>query len=104
MAIKQSIVLRTVRPRRRRLRARLMTPEELHVLVYPEGPVSPVLALDATGQTIYAISASGLTVLKLSMPLDQMPPVTWPLTVRAGTQLARLHGPITSRMAAMRRK
>jgi len=31
------------------LRARLMTPEELHVLVYTEGPVAPVLAVDQTG-------------------------------------------------------
>lgn len=31
------------------LRARLMTPEELHVLVYSEAPVAPQIALDATG-------------------------------------------------------
>jgi WD40 repeat protein len=82
------------------LRARLMTPERLHVLVYPEGAVAPMLALDQIGQTIYAVSASGLTVLKLPGPLDQMPPMQWPLTSRFNSQ-AWLYGSITSRMAAM---
>jgi WD40 repeat protein len=86
------------------LRARLMTPEKLHVLVYPEGPVAPMLALDATGQAIYAISSSGLTVLKLPATLDQMPAMQWPLAVRPGAQQTRLHGSITTRMAAIRSK
>jgi hypothetical protein len=38
------------------LRARLMTPEELQVIVYPETWL-PVVALDSAGQTIYAVSA-----------------------------------------------
>lgn len=86
------------------LRARLMTPEELNVLVFPEGPVAPRLALDPTGQTIYAISASGLTVINLPEPLDQISPMQWPLTVRSSDQQPWLHGSITSRMAAMRSK
>jgi hypothetical protein len=86
------------------LRARLMTPEELHVLVYPEGAVAPVLALDPMGQTIYAISASGLTVMKLPEPLDQLSPVQWPLALRLSNAQPWLRGPITSRMAALRKK
>jgi hypothetical protein len=86
------------------LRARLMTPEELHVLVYPEGPVVPVLALDAMGQTIYAISASGLTVIKLPEPLDQLSLVQWPLALRATIAQPWLRGPMTSRMAALQKK
>ena len=86
------------------LRARLMTPEELHVLVYPEGPVAPMIALDSTGQTIYAISASGLTVLTLPEPLDQMAPAQWPLSRPSGSVRPELHGLLASRMAAMHSK
>lgn len=82
-----------------RLRGRLMTPEELHVLVYPEGPVAPAIALDGTGQTIYAISASGISVLQLAQPLDQLPAVTWPETLNAHPRVVQ-QGSIASRMAA----
>jgi WD40 repeat protein len=82
------------------LRARLMTPEELQRLVYPEGAVAPMIALDATGQTIYAASVSGVTVLTLPKPLDQITPMQWPL-VRVGAQQFELRGPIAARMAAM---
>jgi hypothetical protein len=81
------------------LRARLMTPEPLQRLIYPEGPVAPALALDAVGQTIFAISTSGLTVLKLPQPLDQLPTMQWPQNARRNIQSA-LRGTITSRMAA----
>jgi hypothetical protein len=83
------------------LRARLMTPERLHVLVYPEGPVAPALALDSTGQTIYAISASGLTVLKLPQPLDQIPPMAWPENLKSNNSVGAPKGSIASRMIAM---
>lgn len=86
------------------LLARLMTPEELHVLVYPEGAVAPMLALDPTGQTIYAISTSGVTVIKLSSPLDQMSPMQWPPAFRSATTQPWLHGPMSSRMVAVRAK
>lgn len=86
------------------LLSRLMTPEELHVLVYPEGAVAPMLALDPTGQTIYAVSASGLTVIRLPEPLDQISQVHWPPAVRPVDTQPWLHGPITSRMAALRKK
>lgn len=86
------------------LRARLMTPEELHALVYPEGAVAPMIAMDATGQTIYAVSASGLTVLTLPEPLDQIPAMRWPSKVRSGNQEDWLHGSITSRMIAVHNK
>jgi hypothetical protein len=77
-----------------------MTPEELQRLVYPEGAVAPMIALDATGQTIYAASVSGVTVLTLPKPLDQITPMQWPL-VRVGAQQFELRGPIAARMAAM---
>ncbi|MFY9805530.1 MAG: hypothetical protein WAK78_08855 [Candidatus Acidiferrales bacterium] len=87
------------------LTARIMTPEELHVLVYPEGAVAPVLTLDRTGQTIYAISASGLTVLKLPEPLDQLPPAQWaPFSRRVSSNRSGLYRSLASRMAAMRGK
>jgi len=86
------------------LLARLMTPEELHVLVYPEGAVAPMLALDSAGQTIYAISASGLTVIPLPAPLDQLSPAQWPPAFLSAKEQPWLHGLITSRMAAMRAK
>ena len=83
---------------------RLMTPEELHVLVYPEGAVTPVLALDQMGRTIYAISASGLTVITLPEPLDQLSPFQWLSGLRLVNTQPWLRGPITSRMAALRKK
>ncbi len=86
------------------LRARLMTPERLHVLVYPEGAVAPMMAMDPTGQTIYAVSASGLTVLKLSQPLDQMPAKQWRSNVLSGNKNAWLHGTITSHLREMRKQ
>ncbi len=72
------------------LRGRLLTPEPLPVLVFPIA-ASGNIALDPTGQTIYAISASGLTVLKLAAPVDQLAPPAWFHSVagRAVTGLAR---------------
>jgi DNA-binding beta-propeller fold protein YncE len=86
------------------LRARLLTPEELEVIVYPEGSVAPTLALDSTGQTIYAVSASGISVLTLPTPLDQMTPITWPPFESSGTAKAALQGTLSSRVAAMHSK
>lgn len=85
------------------LRARLMTAEELSVLTYPEPPVAPRLVLDTTGQIIYVISASGLMVIKLPQPMDQMTPFPWPPAVVLGGQQPWLHGTITSRMMATRK-
>jgi hypothetical protein len=86
------------------LRARLMTPEELKVIMYPEGAAPPIMALDPTGQMIYAISNSGVTVLKLPQPIDQMTPAQWPQTRVHNSDQAKFHGSITSREAALRRK
>jgi WD40 repeat protein len=85
------------------LRARLMTPEELKVFSYPEGPVSPQIALDAIGQTIFAISASGLTVMKLAQTVDNLPVGPWAGSRQAAGQS---HGfsSITTRMRATRIK
>lgn len=66
------------------LRARLMTPEELRLQTSPYPPAGPQIALDSSGQTIYAISVSGLTVLKLATPIDQMPSNLWPLAIHLG--------------------
>ena len=63
-----------------------------------------MLALDAMGQTIYAMSASGLTVIKLPEPLDQLSLAQWPLALRAANAQPWLDGPITSRMAALQKK
>ena len=85
------------------LRARLMTPEELNVFSYPEGPVSPRIALDAIGQTIFAISASGLTVMKLAQPIDNLPAGPWAGSPQAAGQLHGFAG-VTARMKAARNK
>ena len=83
--------------------ARLMTPEELNFLVYPEGPVAPQMALDGTGQTIFAISMSGLTVMKLSEPIDNLPLGPWAMSRRAAGQLHESSGGIAGRIRAMRK-
>jgi hypothetical protein len=85
------------------LLTRLMTPEELHVMVFPEGAVAPMLTLDPTGQTIYAVSASGLTVITLPEPLDQIPQMHWPPALRPANAQPWLHGPVGSRMTALRK-
>jgi hypothetical protein len=83
------------------LRARLATPEELNILVYPEGPVPPQMALDATGQMIFAISASGLTVLRLPETIDNLPGNPWSTALRASVH-ARGHSiGLSSRMSVM---
>jgi hypothetical protein len=82
------------------LRARLMTPEELQVIVYPETWL-PVMALDSAGQTIYAVSASGLTVLKLPTPIDQMTSEQWPLSMHTSRQTG-FQGVLAARIAAMK--
>jgi hypothetical protein len=70
------------------LRARYMTPELLQGILGPENTVSPTMALDATGQTIFAISASGLTIMPLPVPLDQVPATTWPFGNHVGAKRA----------------
>jgi len=85
------------------LLSRLMTPEELHVWAYPEVAVAPLIALDPSGQTIYAVSASGLTILTLPEPLDQTSAVPWPSTASGGSR-SRFQGSLASRMGAMRSK
>jgi hypothetical protein len=39
---------------------------------------SGAIALNPIGQAIYAISASGLMILVLPTPLDQITPPVWP--------------------------
>jgi hypothetical protein len=83
------------------LRGRLMTPEELHFLVFPEGPVAPQVALDSIGQTIFAISRSGLTVMKLSQPVDDLPAQPWALAAHSAGKQADLSGGLKGRVAAL---
>jgi hypothetical protein len=86
------------------LLARLMTPEELNVQEQSSGEElaseSPQVAVDPTGQIIYAISKSGLTVLKLPVPMDQMTAQHWPLAVRSGKGQSGFQGSIAARLAA----
>ena len=85
------------------LRARLMTPEELQSLVYPEIGAAPVLTTDPTGQIIYAISASGVTVITLPEPMDQIPPMAWP-ELRTRAVSTALHTPGRARLAPLPQK
>jgi len=63
------------------LRDRLMTPELLPPLGAPTS-YSVNMALDQTAQTIFAISALGLTVMKLPVPADQLAPAAWDLNLQ----------------------
>jgi hypothetical protein len=85
------------------LRARLMTPEEL----LKNGPSdiveAPMMAIDSAGKTIYAASVSGITVLTLPEPLDQIPATEWP-TANVGLHGASQKGAVSSRIGAMRSK
>jgi WD40 repeat protein len=84
--------------------SRLMTPEELQVWAYPEVAVSPLLALDSAGQTIYVVSSSGLTVLTLPEPLDQMAAGQWPSAYTSGGARFGFRQSLASRMRTMHRK
>jgi hypothetical protein len=82
------------------LRARLMTPEELPILVYPNTALDPMIALNAAGDTIFAVSASGLTVIPLPGPVDQIAPEQWP-EYRSGGISPAFRGSLATRMKAM---
>jgi hypothetical protein len=84
------------------LRARLMTPEELTVITSVVSPAVPQIALDSAGQTIFATSKSGLTVMQLSQPVDSLPSQPWASVVRTSGKPAGLSGGISARAAAMR--
>jgi hypothetical protein len=73
----------------------------LQVWAYPQVAISPLVALDPSGQTIYAVSASGLTVLTLPEPLDKMPAVQWSSMASGGAR-SRFQGSLASRMASVR--
>ena len=64
------------------LRGRLLTPQPLQVLSFPITS-SGILAIDSAEQSIFVISASGLTVLKLAQSIDAITPAAWPFSVRA---------------------
>jgi hypothetical protein len=60
------------------LQGRLLMPELL-----PVGDLSSgVIALDPNQETIYAISASGLTIVTLPSTIDQVTPFPWPYVAR----------------------
>ena len=61
-------------------------------------------AIVKSGQTIYAVSAAGITVIKLPEPLDPIPAMQWPSDVHSGSDKSALHGPISQRMGALRSK
>ncbi len=79
------------------LRGRLLTPEPLQILNFPLTSWG-TLVLDSTGQTIYVISASGITVLGLPVPVDQLTPVPWPLSPQ-GKSSSGLAGRMKGRAA-----
>jgi hypothetical protein len=83
------------------LRARLMTPEELSVYTYPQATGAPMVALDSTGQTIFAVSASGLAVMTLPQPVDQITPAQWPMLRQSGSIDTVFYRSRSSRTAAM---
>ena len=86
------------------LRGRLMTPEELHPFAYPEGSEAPQIALDSAAKTIFAISASGLTVMSLPEPVDNLPAAPW---MRSYKPASRGYGDslnVAARVAAMSKK
>ena len=59
------------------LRSLLMTPEELQTPLAPLSTSGGLLALESAGQTIFAVSVSGITVLKLPEAVDDMPLFPW---------------------------
>jgi len=63
------------------LRGRLLMPELLPV----GSTYSGVIALDPDQKTIYAISASGLTVVTLPSGVDQLRPFAWPNIAKPST-------------------
>jgi WD40 repeat protein len=83
------------------LQGRLMTPEELSVYEAPVTSLMPQIALDSTGQTIFAISASGLTIMRLPEPVDDLPPGPW--TTSTAAQRPNLSGSIAARIRALRK-
>ena len=84
------------------LRARLMTPEELNVLVYPEISSAGQIAFDSTGQYLYAVSASGLTEFKLPTPADELASVAWPVALHHAASSSFVYGTSAARMAGLR--
>jgi hypothetical protein len=84
------------------LRARLMTPEQLNVLVFPEKSAASQIAFDPTGQYLYADSASGLTAFKFPTPVDQIASASWPSAMVPDSIHPTVNGTPAARMAAMR--
>ena len=82
------------------LMERVLTPESLQA-ASPDSAVSPMMALDSTGQTIFAISQSGLTVITLPAPMDQMSPMQWPPVASAARAESGFGVTIVSHMAAL---
>lgn len=84
-----------------RLRARLAAPERLSAFNFPEGAVAPQIALDPTGQTIFAISQTGLTVLTLPQPADTLATQPWANAQRTFFQKGQLSLSLKQRSIAM---
>jgi WD40 repeat protein len=84
-----------------RLRARLACPERLSTFNFPEGAVAPQIALDTTGQTIFAISQSGLTVLTLPQPADTLAAQPFPNGEPTAFQKGQLSLSLKERASAM---
>lgn len=83
-----------------KLRGRLLAPEPLPALNFPITS-SGTIALDPTATKIYAISASGLTVLTLPEPVDQITPPVWPFVL--GAKHSAISKSMTTRSNTLRR-
>jgi DNA-binding beta-propeller fold protein YncE len=79
------------------LRARFLTPEPIITPQNVADIKSGALAMDTLGQTIFVISASGITVIQFPSPIDDLPQAVWPFssprrgTVATATQQRRLN-------------
>lgn len=83
------------------LKGRLLTPDPLPVLVFPD-VTRGNLALNPDGKTVYVISVSGLTVMQLATPIDDLiSPWTQPM---AGKPAGRLSAKAAIRLARAARK
>ncbi|HEV7553696.1 MAG TPA: hypothetical protein VGP65_18585, partial [Candidatus Angelobacter sp.] len=72
------------------LRARMMMPEPLVNKTIPFA--STGVAVDPSGQTVFVISASGLTLIHLPTPIDQLGGVAWPLSTSHSFSQAKFTG------------
>ena len=77
------------------LLGRVLTPEKIPDVGLPN-ITGGAIALNPGEDTIYAISVSGLTVLKLPTPADQVVPPKWPFSARSNKTPADLRAGLSA--------